>query len=196
MFIMNKNWHTIKDLSEERLKELLHYCPETGVFTWIRSNCNRVGKGGIAGLVHHSGYLNIGIDKKEYRASRLAFLYMEGYFPEHYVDHINRNKLDNRWENLRHASAACNTINSKKNKRNTSGVVGVGWNKQYEAWEARIGINKKDIHIGIHKSFNDAVRARWKAEKKYNFPNCNITSSAFLYLKERNLAGGNPETPC
>ena len=187
---------TTKDLSQSRLKEVINYDPITGIFTWIRSNCNRAKKGNIAGFVDHLGYSNIGIDKKVYRSNRLAFLYMEGYFPEYYVDHINRDKLDNKWNNLRHASAACNTINSKKSKRNTSGVVGVGWHKYDKVWESKIGINYKTIHLGTHKDFTDAVRARWKAEKKYDFPNCNSTSSAFLYLKDRNLAGRNPETPC
>jgi len=188
--------YTTKDLSQARLKELLHYCPETGVFTWIKSNCNRAKKGNIAGFVDHFGYSNIGIDKKVYRSNRLAFLYMKGYLPEYYVDHINRKKSDNRWKNLRHVSAACNTINCKKNKRNTSGVVGVGWHKHDEAWESKIGINNKTIHLGTHKDFTNAVKARWEAEKKYGFPNCNSTSSAFLYLEEQHLAGRNPETPC
>ncbi len=107
---------TTKDLTQDRLKELLHYCPETGVFTWIKTNGSRGKKGNIAGSINPIGYLDIGVDSKVYKAHRLAFLYVEGYFPEYGLDHINRNKSDNRWSNLRQVSQTCNMRNVKKER--------------------------------------------------------------------------------
>ena len=82
-------------LTQERLKELLHYDPETGYFTWKISPNNAVKVGSVAGTSMNN-YIRIIIDHKAYLAHRLAFLYMEGYFPEHEVDHINRIRDDNR----------------------------------------------------------------------------------------------------
>lgn len=87
-------------LTQKRLKKLLYYNPDTGIFTW-KINSRRSLKDAPAGNLHPSGYIRIGIDSKEYRAHRLAFLYMEGYIPENDVDHINRVRDDNRWKNLR-----------------------------------------------------------------------------------------------
>jgi hypothetical protein len=173
---------TTKDLTQDRLKELLHYCPETGVFTWIKTNGSRGKKGNIAGSINPIGYLDIGVDSKVYKAHRLAFLYVEGYFPEYGLDHINRNKSDNRWSNLRQVSQTCNMRNVKKRKNNTSGVVGVCWDSARCLWKSQIHINYKNMRLGTYESFEEAVKARWNAEKKYNFPNCNSTSSAFTYL--------------
>jgi hypothetical protein len=89
-------------LTQERLKEILHYDPETGMWTWIKERkYMNILVGSIAGTVKSNGYLYIGIDRKQYRASRLAFLYMTGKLPPDEVDHKNRVRLYNRWSNLR-----------------------------------------------------------------------------------------------
>jgi len=169
-----------KKLTQKRLKELIYYNPETGVFTWKVSKGTAI-KGSIAGSIDN-GYRRILIDYNPYREHRLAFLYMEGYFPENEIDHINRRRHDNRWLNLRQVSRQCNARNCNIAINNKSGVTGVYWYKNREKWCAGIRIDGKQITLGYFLNKTEAVRARWESEKKYNFPNCNSTSSAFQYL--------------
>jgi len=169
-------------LTQERLRELVSYDPENGIFTWIKRRSG-VSKGKVAGTAHSGGYLQIRIDKKKYFNHRLAFLYMEGYIPENQVDHINRIRNDNRWCNLREASHSCNMRNASIGKNNTSGVIGISWHKVLNKWHAQITISYSQKNLGIFESFDDAVRARWNAEVEHEYPNCNTTSSAYEYLK-------------
>jgi hypothetical protein len=87
-----------------------------------------------------------------------------------YIDHINRNKLDNRKCNLRIATAQMNAINQGCSSRNTSGVKGVYLNKRTQKWVASIAINKKTIHLGTFETIENAIRARKEAENKYHKP--------------------------
>lgn len=171
-------------LTQDRLKELLHYNPETGVFTWkiCRNQNSKVGS--VSGSISNiDGYRRMHIDTKMYKASRLAFLYMLGYFPENMVDHIDRVKDNDRWCNLRHVSRQCNARNQSISRANKSGITGVSWHKHHHKWWPQIAINQQKIHLGYYDTKIDAARSRWEAEKKYNFPNCNTTSSAYKYLK-------------
>lgn len=170
-------------LTQKRLKELLHYGPETGLFTWRMSRGRTARAGQIAGCINGNGYRTIMIDGKDYLASRLAWLYREGYFPEHQVDHENRIRPDDRWSNLRHVSRVCNARNCNLSKNNKSGINGVCWHKGTQKWVAYIAIPDKFLHLGTFTSKLDAARARWQAEVKHGFPNCNTTSTAFLYLQ-------------
>ena len=107
----------MKTLTQARLKELLHYDPSTGIFTRLKTVSNNGKKGAIAGGVCKiNGYRRIVVDYKTCIASLLAWLYMEGYWPEHEIDHINRIKHDDRWENLRHVTHQCNVRNSSISK--------------------------------------------------------------------------------
>lgn len=172
-------------LTQERLKELLDYNYETGEFVW-KINKGR-GKDGLKSeYINNRGYVQIGIDRNFYLAHRLAFLYMEGYLPENGVDHIDRNKLNNAWNNLREVSQRCNTRNRSTRSDNKTGVVGIRWHKGAKKWNAYIR-DKKHIHLGLFEDIRDAVKARWDAEVKYGFPNCNTTSSAYMYLNENKL---------
>ena len=89
---------------------------------------------------------------------------------EKYVDHINRNKLDNRRCNLRIATPQMNAINQGVNSRNKSGVKGVYFNKKNGKWVASIIISNKYIHLGTFKTLEDASMARKEAEEKYHKP--------------------------
>jgi len=174
-------------LTQERLKELLHYDPDNGLFTWNKRMGGSAKKGKVAGTAHSGGYIQIRIDKKIYLAHRLAFLYIEGYMPENEVDHVNRIKDDNRWCNLRHVSRSCNARNTSICGNNKSGVTGVSQWKAGNKWRAIItvlGINK---HLGIFKSFEEAVMARWKAEIENNYSDCCTYSTAYNYLKNKGL---------
>jgi hypothetical protein len=170
-----------RKLTQERLKELLDYNPDTGVFTRKVRQSGNAKEGAIAGS-NTTGYIRIGVDGPEYAAHRLAFLWMEGYFPENEVDHIDRNPSNNRWNNLREVSHQCNVRNVGIRKDNTSGIPGVGWDSKGACWRAYIKLSKKLKHLGGSKDFSEAVRIRWKAEVDNDFPTCNSTSPAYQHL--------------
>lgn len=174
-------------ITQERLKEVLSYDPTTGAFMWASKFTQTIIVGEVAGCIDGNGYRHIDIDGKTYKAHRLAWLYMEGYFPESDVDHENRIKHDNRWCNLRHVSRSCNMRNRGILSNNTSGVNGVHWRVARGRWIASIRVDKHLFHLGSFENLQDAVKARWEAEIKFDFPNCNTTSSAHLYLKEQEL---------
>ena len=86
---------------------------------------------------------------------------------EKYIDHINRNTLDNRKQNLRKCTTHQNSMNLKKKSNNTSGVSGVGTIPNSSKWRARVMFNRKEINLGYYEDFDDAVRARLIGEYKY-----------------------------
>lgn len=153
-------------LTKEKLMELLRYDPNTGDFIVLKKmHGNGKSVGSIAGSPHIGGYLQITINQENYLLHRLAFLYMNGEMPEIFVDHINGNRSDNRFCNLRLVSQEENNRNMKLPKNNTSGRIGVHWRKDIKTWESRIKINKKHVSLGCFKCFIDAVAARIRAEK-------------------------------
>lgn len=161
-------------LTQSRLKELLHYCPDTGVFTRLTGN-NRVKVGSIAGCLAGLGYSQIRIDRKKYYSHRLAFLYIEGAFPKNNTDHINGVKADNRWSNLRAVTQAENLRNQKKRNTNTSGIMGVHRHKG--KWVAQIKVGGKLLYLGFFADFFEACCARKSIELKYGYhPNHGRTS--------------------
>lgn len=148
----------MKPLTQARLMELLHYDPNNGVFTWAKSRpgCR---KGDPCGRISAFGYHEIGIDGHLRRANRMAYLYMTGENPPENmdVDHINLDKADNRWANLRLANRSQNNANSRKRSHNTSGVKNVVWDKSRNCWRAQICINGKKINLGRFSKIDDAV---------------------------------------
>jgi len=112
-------------LTLEFLKSILHYNPETGVWTYLVSRRRAIRVGSIAGSLTHDGYHRILVNRKQYLSHRLAFFYTTGEWPKELVDHINGNKLDNRWCNLREANHSQNGQNKAVGKNNKSGLKGV-----------------------------------------------------------------------
>jgi hypothetical protein len=158
----------MKTLTQERLKELLHYEPETGVFEW-REYRRGMRPDRVAGSPNSKGYLLIKIDYNSHRAHRLAFLYMTGKLPTEQVDHINHNRADNRWDNLRLVCNAENHRNCSMYSHNTSGVTGVFWYKPLNKWQAGVMVDQKHHHIGFFDNLLDAVAARKRAEREFGF---------------------------
>jgi hypothetical protein len=153
----------------ERLKEVLHYEPETGVFTWIVSTGRRVKAGGIAGCTaNERGAYVIGVDGRNYLAHRLAHFYVVGRWPEGGLDHIDRNPSNNRIRNLRCVSNSENCQNKDKPSNNTSGYLGVCWCKAVQKWQAKIGMPiKRTLWLGNFDTIEEAVAARKAAELIY-----------------------------
>lgn len=152
-------------LNQEELKELLHYDPDTGIFTWLKPSQGRR-KNRIAGCLNNNGYRVIRINKKLYLAHRLSWLYMTGEFPINEIDHKNMNKNDNRWDNLRKATHSQNQMNSKKYKNCKSGFKGVCWHKRDKKWEASIKKNGIQKHLGYFNTPEEASEVYKKAAKK------------------------------
>lgn len=137
-----------RELTIERLKELLHYDPETGVFTWIL--VRRGGRPGKeAGNIHKvHGYRSLMIDSKEHKCHRLAWFYMTGEWPKEHVDHINSDRSDNRWCNLREATHSQNMMNRGRLPQNRSGLKGVSFNKQSGKWRSEGECGGKRFYLG------------------------------------------------
>ena len=156
-------------ITQERLKELFNYDPKTGSLTRLISPSNCVQVGDIAGSDKGSGYLQIKIGGRSYMAHRLAWLYVHGKWPLDQIDHINHARGDNRIANLREVSHAENQKNTSMIKNNTSGIMGVRWNKSVNKWRACIKSDGRQIHLGYFDNFSDACCARKSAELKHGF---------------------------
>ena len=155
------------ELTAEYLRSILHYDPATGIFTWRVSTSNRVRAGDVAGCQNGSGYLLIKVQSRLYPAHRLAWLYVYGVWPKDQIDHINRNRSDNRRANLREVTNKQNGQNASKRSDNTSGHPGVSWHKRDFKWVAQIMHNQKLIHLGYFSILEEALSARKAAEKLY-----------------------------
>lgn len=175
------------NLTQARLKELLHYEPETGIFTRRVSTGNQVKAGAVAGGLKLNGYVQITIDGKGYLAHRLAWFYTEGYFPEHDVDHVNRIRDDNRRINLREASRSCNLKNAGDRSTNSSGVKGITFYKRANKFQAQIVINWRCHYLGRYETLLEAACARYAAEQCLNWNDCDSNSSAYQYLKNKGV---------
>ena len=150
-------------LTQERLKQLLAYDPETGVFNWRVNRRPTIRIGDVAGCTR-DGYAIIKIDQCIYMAHRLAWLYVHGCWPTQDIDHINRVRSDNRLANLRECSRAENCQNTAARFGNTSGHKGVSWVAKRQKWLAQIVIGGKNVNLGRYTTLEDAIAARRAAE--------------------------------
>jgi hypothetical protein len=154
-------------LSQDLLKDLLHYEPETGLFTWKVDRGSVKLKGKATGYLGNVGYMRITINRKCYLSHRLAFLYMTGSIPPQ-VDHINGIRSDNRWSNLRSCNNAQNNQNVRLSKNNTSGIKGVSWAKNVSKWIVQIGVGGKNIRLGIYEDIELAELVIKEAREHYH----------------------------
>jgi hypothetical protein len=155
-------------LTQKILKELLHYFPDTGDFTWLATR-GKARVGAKAGYLSKAGYIQLGVNGKLYFAHRLAFLYMTGEFPELEVDHIDHCPSNNAWSNLREVSHQENGRNQSISKSNKSGYNGVYWCVRSKKWHTQIAIDGKTVHLGYHAELENAVIARDAANIEYGF---------------------------
>jgi hypothetical protein len=162
----------------EIVRDLLNYDPETGIFTWRHRdrkyfntdrapnpwNARYAGK--EAGRFTHYGYIQIKIFEYDFYAHRLAYLYMTGSFPEMEIDHKDRNKSNNRFENLRVVSKAVNMQNTfnpyRSNKLKVRGVRQTVSKK----FDARISVRGKDYQLGTFSTPEEASAAYLAAKQR------------------------------
>lgn len=162
-----------ESLTQQRLKEVLHYDSDSGVFTWAVGR-RKAAKGVVAGGFSDRGYLNICVDGVRYRAHRLAWLYMYGVYPKQ-IDHLNHVRHDNRIINLRETDNTGNSRNQSKPIHNTSGVVGVSLSNRIGKDETRWEVRICGKFLGYFDNFFEAVCKRKSAERQFGFhPNHGI----------------------
>ena len=139
-------------ITQERVKHLLHYNPEMGIWTWLNPpSPNARLKGRQAGHRRPDGYRVIRIGGAPYYSSRLACLYMTGRMPIEEMDHIDRNPSNDRWANLREANRSQN----KYNRVVFPGLRGVY--RTGSRWWAQIG---RSGYLGVFDTIEEAIAAR------------------------------------
>lgn len=145
-------------ITQEELKKYVTYDPETGLFRSTGSKYSNKKEGEIVGSTHKTkGYVYLTLKGKTYRAQRVVFLYMTGKRPSNQVDHINQNKTDNRWVNLREATPVQNCHNRPLYKTNSSGHTGVVWHKQSHKWMVLCRSSGKQYYGGLFESLEEAA---------------------------------------
>ena len=145
-------------MTQSKLKSLLQYNNKTGVFIWVNPPKNHVGKTGkVAGCIQSDkgkDYKVIRIDKKGYKAHRLAWLYTHGTFPD-YIDHKDGNSLNNKMSNLKKCTVLMNNQNHTKTSNKSGLPVGVRSTKNGR-YQARVKANGKTYHLGTFDSIKEA----------------------------------------
>lgn len=154
---------------------ILDYDPDTGVFTWrprpreyfatrrAYSTWNARYAGAVSKSPDATGYLLISINKRRYKAHRLVWLYMTGRWPTSLIDHIDGDRANNRFSNLREATPSQNAANSRARSDNHTGIRGVTWHEMRGKWRARIRAFGKEKHLGLFDNIDDAAAAYERA---------------------------------
>lgn len=171
------NWNDIpprpgsekEPITAEEARRLVKYNPETGLFTWLVRTSNRISVGDVVSMVSRNGYVRVGLNGTQYQAHRIAWLIMTGALPTSDIDHINGDRVDNRWANLRQVDRQTNLRNASISAANTSGALGVSLDKRCGKWYAYIKIDGIKKSLGYYENFEDAVAARKAADKRYGF---------------------------
>lgn len=165
------------ELTQDYLRSIMHYDPETGIFTWLprplRPGYERTDKGWNsrrvgteAGTINSAGYKAINLFGIPRLCHRLAFIWMTVEAPG-MIDHCDSNRINNQWANLRPATNSLNLANARLRSTNKSGKKGVCWYAAYGKWMARIHVNQKQIFLGYFDRIEDAAAAYAEAANKY-----------------------------
>ena len=145
-------------LTKEKLLGYLHH-RDSGQFTWKVTRNHKARAGDFAGTLHPNGAIVICVEGRFYKAHRLAWLYHHGELPAMQVDHINRNRQDNRIENLRLVTNSQNSMNKGRHPNNKSGIKGVFWESRKQRWKAEVWKENKSHFGGYFKCKDEAAHA-------------------------------------
>lgn len=158
-------------LTLERAREVLRYEPATGALIWQKKIARQMIVGTRAGSLYKNGYRIVTVDREIHPASRVIWLMMTGEWPTMFVDHINGNRADDRWVNLREATP----LENQRNRRALVGLKGVSWHKG--KWRARIHVGAQQLHLGRFESdraaaiaYDAAARQHFGEFARLNFP--------------------------
>lgn len=169
--VKKKQYRPKRAVTQEVLKERMHYNPATGIFTSLYSG-HGMTKGRKLGRVNYNSrtgksYLHIAIFSKNYLAHRLAWLYMTGEWPDHTIDHIDGDGLNNRWDNLREATQSQNSWNRKRQSNNTTGYKGVSFDRRSGSYRASICIEGRKITRQNFPTAEEAYREYLRMAREY-----------------------------
>jgi hypothetical protein len=152
-------------LTHDLVKERFDYDEKTGILTWKKCHLpNFVGK--KAGHIRKDGYVHVHFKSSHHLAHRLIWLYVHGQHASTFIDHINRNRLDNRIENLRLVTTKQNNENKSKSQNKSSKFKGVSFRKDVQKWTAQICSNYKHKHLGYFDTEELAYASYLKASKE------------------------------
>lgn len=156
------------ELSQERLKEILAYNPETGLFHWKVAR-GRIYVGMQAGSLTPEGYVRITIDRHRFMAHTLAWLDMTGEYISRGIDHRDTLRSNNKWTNLRRATQSQNNMNMKVRSDNALGVKCVQKKKGAisQPYFATIKVNGKQRQLGYCSTIEEAAESYRAAALKY-----------------------------
>ncbi len=161
-----------RGLTQERLKQLVHYDEVTGDMTRLHSRGAAVAGSVVkyrwgGGSNENDGYYGVRLDGHLYYCHRLAWFYVHGVWPANEIDHIDGCRTNNALANLREATPAQNRRNLGRAVNNKSGVKGVTWCKRSKSWSAGLQLFGRRIFLGRHKKIEDAIAARAEGERIY-----------------------------
>lgn len=155
------------EITQENLRKAFDYNPETGEITHKYPGRGR-SIGDSATTNHSGGYYAMNVGGTMHLAHRIIFMYMKGYYPR-MVDHINHDRKDNRWCNLREVNDLDNAKNITLHHNSKTGINGVALHKPTGKYRAYIGINYKQKHLGLFNTVEEAINARNKANEEYDY---------------------------
>lgn len=158
-------------LTFERANELFHYDPSSGIVTRKVFTSSRGAKGSVVdNYDKREKYYRVMVDGKSYQLHRVIMLLIKDELSDgEQVDHINHIRTDNRLENLRLVPLEENNRNKSMDRRNSTGITGVRYNKKYGTYGAHIGLNGKELHLGSFKTKEEAAVVRKSAEFLYGY---------------------------
>lgn len=161
-------------LTADQVRELFNYDHETGLLYWkIKPRCWHQDSL-VAGNKDISGYVRILIRNTKYKAHRLVWLFVTGKWPDKEIDHINGEKNDNRFCNLREASKSINAQNMKVARiHNKSGLIGAHWDEKMNCYRPSIRTLGKKYRLGSFETAEEAHQAYLKAKRELH-PGCTI----------------------
>ena len=162
----NKQVSSLKIFTQSDLQRVFKYDPKTGELLY-RNKSYSGDAAQTAGYPHIEGYLSVAIGREEYLVHRIIWLMQTGSWPNE-VGHINHNRQDNRWINLRSVSPQDQQKNMGLRKNNRSGVQGVRVLPSGR-YHAHIMVDRVQIALGTYDGLDDATAARKAAEKQHGF---------------------------
>lgn len=149
----------MRNIDHSEVCHTFDYDMDSGLIYWRVKVAPKVLVGAEAGWllkVEKWTYVCVSYAKGRYMAHDIAWMYMTGSWPAYRVDHRNGDGVDNSWYNLREATAAENSQNLALSARNTSGYRGVNWMPAKKKWRAEIGFNRKNYHLGLFETVEQA----------------------------------------
>ena len=155
------------NITQERLKELLQYDPQTGHFYWRVRTTNRIHVGDLAGTFRdpkRDGYRRIKVEGRLYYAHRLAWLYVHGEWPKGEIDHKGLDPERNHMQNLRPATRSQQVANSRKRAMSKNPFKGVDFHKgRKKPWHARLTKDYRCMCLGYYATAEEAHEAYFRA---------------------------------